>query len=171
MFKICHDQIKARFPYDRYHRCDRCDREEKKKLQRSQWSYETTLQRTQRQWSLRYKKFYLSDRCRCDHWRMVSIWSLNFFFSANTAITAIIVIIWRLSLIYRNSPNSWHKFPICCTNMYLIRFRPNFATFWVCICEFRGILWIYLNFAALRPCKISEALNITAISKWKKFHS
>ena len=30
MFKICHDQIKARFPYDRYHRCDRCDREEKK---------------------------------------------------------------------------------------------------------------------------------------------
>ena len=27
---MCHDQIKARFPYDRYHRCDRCDRWEKK---------------------------------------------------------------------------------------------------------------------------------------------
>ena len=45
----------------------------KKKLQRSQRSYETTLQQSQRQQSLRYKKFYLSDRCRCDRWRVVSI--------------------------------------------------------------------------------------------------
>ena len=36
-------------------------------------SYETTLQRSQQQQSLRYKKFYLSDRCCCDRWRVVSI--------------------------------------------------------------------------------------------------
>ena len=74
--------------------------EKKKKLQRSQRSYETTLQRSQRQQSLRYKKFYLSDRCRCDRWRVVSIWSLNFFFSA---IAAIVAIIWKPGLIYRNN--------------------------------------------------------------------
>ena len=34
-----------------------------------------------------------------------------------------------------NSPNSWEKFQICCTDMYLIRFLPNFAVF----CVF---LWI-----------------------------
>ena len=78
--------------------------EKKKKLQRSQRSYETTLQRSQRQQSLRYKKFYLSDRCRCDRWRVVSIWSLNFFFSAIAAITAIIAIISRKpGLIYHNN--------------------------------------------------------------------
>ena len=77
--------------------------EKKKKLQRSQRSYETTLQRSQRQQSLRYKKFYLSDRCRCDRWRVVSIWSLNFFFSAIAAITAIVAIIWKPGLIYRNN--------------------------------------------------------------------
>ena len=46
---------------------------------------------------LRYKKFYLSDRCRCDRWRVVSIWSLNFSFSA------IVAIIWKPGLIYRNN--------------------------------------------------------------------
>ena len=34
-----------------------------------------------------------------------------------------------------NSPNSWEKFQICCTNMYLIRFLLNFAVFCV-------VLWI-----------------------------
>ena len=34
---------------------------------------ETTFQRSQRQQSLRQKKFYLSDRCRCDRWKVVSI--------------------------------------------------------------------------------------------------
>ena len=34
-----------------------------------------------------------------------------------------------------NSPYSWNKFQICCTDMYLIRFLPNFAVF----CVF---LWI-----------------------------
>ena len=38
-----------------------------------------------------------------------------------------------------NSPNSWEKFQICCADMYLIRFLPNFAVF----CLF---LWIS------RPC-------------------
>ena len=28
-----------------------------------------------------------------------------------------------------NSPNSWEKFQICCTDMYLIRFLPDFAVF------------------------------------------
>ena len=40
---------------------DRCDHKE------------TTFQRSQRQRSLRYKKFYLSDRCRCDRRKVVSI--------------------------------------------------------------------------------------------------
>ena len=33
--------------------------------------------------------------------------------------------------VYRqvNSPNSWEKFQICCTDMYLIRFLPDFAVF------------------------------------------
>ena len=34
-----------------------------------------------------------------------------------------------------NSPYSWNKFQICCTDMYLIRFLPNFAVFFV-------FLWI-----------------------------
>ena len=92
---------KARFPYDRYHRCNRCDRWEKKiqRSQRSLRSYETTFQRLQRQQSLRYKKFYLSDRCRCDRWRVVSIWSLNFFFSAIAAIRAVVA--WYGNRTYR----------------------------------------------------------------------
>ena len=36
-------------------------------------SYETTLQRSQRQQSLKYKTFYLSDRCRSYRWKVVSI--------------------------------------------------------------------------------------------------
>ena len=40
--------------------------------------------------------------------------------------------------------------------MYLIRL-PNFSVFCV-FCEFRGILRIYLNFAAPPPREISEAL-------------
>ena len=54
---------------------------------------------SQRQQSLRYKKFYLIDRCRCDRWIVASIWSLNFFSSAIAAITAII---WKPDLIYLN---------------------------------------------------------------------
>ena len=37
-----------------------------------------------------------------------------------------------------NSPNSWNKFQICCTDIYLIRFLPNFA----CFCGFRGFTCI-----------------------------
>ena len=53
----------------------RYDRREKKLSHRSDHSdhKETTFQRSQRQQSLRYKKFYLSDRCRCDRWKVVSI--------------------------------------------------------------------------------------------------
>ena len=55
-----------------------------------------------------------------------------------------------------NSPYSWNKFQIYCTDMYLIRFLPNFAAFFV----FLWISRIYLNFVALRPSEISEALLI-----------
>ena len=34
-----------------------------------------------------------------------------------------------------NSPNSWNKFQICCTDIYLIRFLPNLA-------GFRRFTWI-----------------------------
>ena len=43
-----------------------------------------------------------------------------------------------------NSPNSWNKFQICCTDIYLIRFLPNFAVF----CVF---LWISQD-SRLRDC-------------------
>ena len=39
------------------------------------------------------------------------------------------------SLQQADSLSSWEKFQICCTDMYLIRFLPNFAVFWV-------FLWI-----------------------------
>ena len=41
-----------------------------------------------------------------------------------------------------NSPYSWNKFQICCTEMYLIRFLPNFTVFFV-------FLWISWDFADL----------------------
>ena len=41
------------------------------------------------------------------------------------------------SLRHVNSPSSWDKFQICCTDMYLIRCLLNFAVFGV-FCEFRG---------------------------------
>ena len=41
------------------------------------------------------------------------------------------------SLQHINSPNTWNKFQICCTDIYLIRFLPNF-TYFACFCEFRG---------------------------------
>ena len=65
-----------------------------------------------------------------------------------------------------NSPYSWNKFQICCTDMYLIRFLPNFAVFFV-------FLWISRDFADLpefaapRPREISEALISRSI-KWLK---
>jgi len=41
-----------------------------------------------------------------------------------------------------NSPYSWNKFQICCTDMYLIRFLPNFAVFFM-------FLWILRDFTDL----------------------
>ena len=46
------------------------------------------------------------------------------------------------SLWQGNSPYHWNKFQICCTDMYLIRFLPNFVVFFV-------FLWISLDFADL----------------------
>ena len=45
---------------------------------------------------------------------------------------------------------------MCCTDMYLIRFPPNLAEFFM----FLWISQIYLNFAAPWPCRISETLYI-----------
>ena len=42
-----------------------------------------------------------------------------------------------------NSPYSWNKFQICCTDMYFIRYLPNFGVFFV-------FLWISRHFADLR---------------------
>ena len=60
-----------------------------------------------------------------------------------------------------NSSSNQDKFQICCTDMYLVGFLTNFAVSRVFFCKFRGIPRIYLNFAAPRPCEISEALKIT----------
>ena len=53
-----------------------------------------------------------------------------------------------------NSPNSWDKFQICCTDMYLIRLVLNFTVF-------RVFLWI---FAAPLLLEVSEALYLWAVS-------
>ena len=53
-----------------------------------------------------------------------------------------------------NSSSSWDKFQKCCTDMYLIRFLPNFAVF----CMF---LWILRNFVDLREFRaFATAQNI-----------
>ena len=48
-----------------------------------------------------------------------------------------------VSLRQVNSPNSWDKFQICCTDMYLIRFLLNFAVF----CAFLWIPWGFCGFS------------------------
>ena len=55
-----------------------------------------------------------------------------------------------------NSPYGWNNFQICCTDMYLIRFLPNFAVFFV-------FLWISrLRDRAKyqKPCQISDKNSI-----------
>ena len=70
----------------------------------------------------------------------------------------------RLASLKRvSSSNSQDNFQICCADMYLVRFLANFAGFRQKSCEFRGISWIYLKFAAPRPREISEALIISQI--------
>ena len=78
--------------------------------------------RSQRQQSLRYKKFYLRDRCHCDLWRVVSIWSLNYLFSVIAAIIAIVAIIWKPGLIYRNNRP---PFPLNCYLYALQTYRTH----------------------------------------------
>ena len=55
-----------------------------------------------------------------------------------------------------NNPNSWQTFQTCCTDMYLIRFLPNFAVF----CVF---LWIS---RLCNPREISEALTVS-FTNWR----
>ena len=60
-----------------------------------------------------------------------------------------------------NSPNSWNKFQICCTDMYLIRFLPNFAVFFV-------FLWISRDFMDLPEFRGSAtAWNIRSPGMWR----
>ena len=56
---------------------------------------------------------------RCDRWRVVSTGSLNFFFSA---ITAIVAIIWKPGLIYRNNHP---PFPLNCYLYALQTYRTH----------------------------------------------
>ena len=51
-----------------------------------------------------------------------------------------------------NSRNSWGKFQICCTDMYLIRFLPNFVVF----CVF---LWLSRDFTDLPEFHGSAAVQ------------
>ena len=58
-----------------------------------------------------------------------------------------------------NSPYSWNKFQICFTDMYLIRFLPNFAVVFV-------FLWILRDFADLPELRGSvTARNVTSHDK------
>ena len=67
----------------------------------------------------------LSDRCRCDRWRVVSIWSLNFFFSAMVAIAAIT---WKPGLIYRNN---YPPFLLNCYLYALQTYRKHSPKLWL----------------------------------------
>ena len=58
-----------------------------------------------------------------------------------------------------NSPYRWNKFQICCTDMYLIRFLPNFAASYVS-------LWISRDFADLPEfCSSATTRNIRSPNK------
>ena len=57
-----------------------------------------------------------------------------------------------------NTPSSLGKFQNCCTDMYLIRFLPNFAVF----CVF---LWISRDFADLQSTWISPLRDRTKYQK------
>ena len=48
------------------------------------------------------------------------------------------------SLLQVNSPNSWDKFQICYTDMYLIRFNYRIWRYFACFCEFHRISQIYI---------------------------
>ena len=99
MFKISHDQIKARFPYDLYRRMWSLRLLRKKENFSDRSDHSDHMKPLSSDRSNRSDN-NLSDRCRCDRWRVVSIWSLNFFFSAMVAIAAIT---WKPGLIYRNN--------------------------------------------------------------------
>ena len=60
-----------------------------------------------------------------------------------------------------NSPYSWNKFQICCTDMYLIRFLPNFAV----LPEFPGSA----TARNIRSPVLTIFLLITVSGKYFKF--
>ena len=53
-----------------------------------------------------------------------------------------------------NTPSSWDKFQNCCTDMYLIRFLPNFAVF----CVFLWISQLRDRAKHQKPCIIRSLL-------------
>ena len=60
-----------------------------------------------------------------------------------------------------NSPNSWDKFQICCTDMCLIRFLLNFAVF----CEFLWISRLRYCSKYQKPC--TYELRHLHITNWR----
>ena len=60
-----------------------------------------------------------------------------------------------------NSPNSWDKFQICCTDMCLIRFLLNFAVF----CEFLWISRLCYCSKYQKPC--TYELRHLHITNWR----
>ena len=60
-----------------------------------------------------------------------------------------------------NTPSSWDKFQNCCTDMYLIRFLPNFAVFYV-------FLWISRDFADLPEFRGSATARNIRSPAWSR---
>ena len=58
-----------------------------------------------------------------------------------------------------NSPYSWNKFQICCTDMYLIRFLPNLAVFFV----FLWISWLRDCGKYQKPCIFKFAVFVLIV--------
>ena len=60
------------------------------------------------------------------------------------------------SLRHVNIPSSWDKFQNCCTDMYLVRFLPNFAGF----CGFTWISLLCDGTKYQKPCLYSPILHL-----------
>ena len=74
-----------------------------------------------------------------------------------------------VSLRQVNSPNSWDKFQICCTDMYLIRFLLNFAVFrvflWILRLRFCSMPWLWA--ASFTFYKLAtKTLRLATIFLW-----
>ena len=64
-----------------------------------------------------------------------------------------------------DSPNSWAKFQICCTDMYLIRFLPNFVVF----CVFLWLSWDFADLPKLHGSATARNIRSPVYNKTKCF--